>query len=107
MAIIILEGCDCSGKSTLAHELQRLTGYEIIKGSSFEIAELGEEGMHQYMLGLLDKKDVIIDRFYLSNYVYGNLYSYPTMTPAQLARLASKAEQKALTVYLTADVNVL
>lgn len=107
MSILILEGCDGAGKTTLANELHKLTGYEIVKGSSFEISQLGPERMFGYMMELLDRKNIIIDRFYMSNYVYGNLYAYPTMNEGQFADLANKTEKKALTVYVTATEEIL
>lgn len=107
MSIIILEGCDAVGKSSIAEDLARITGFEIIKGSSFEISQLGEDGMFKYMMDLLDKKNIIIDRFFWSNYVYGKLYDYPTMSIGQFARLANKAEANALTVYITANKEVI
>lgn len=108
MTTIILEGCDCSGKSRLAKKLQQITGYEIVQGSSFEIAKLGTDAMYEHMVELLDRKDIIIDRFYLSNYVYGNLFNYPTMNDEQFEHLAVLTEkQKALTVYVTANVQTL
>jgi thymidylate kinase len=107
MAIIILEGCDGAGKSTLAEELHRRTGYEIVKGSSFEIAQQGTTAMFDHMMGLLNRNNIIIDRFYMSNFVYGNLYGYPTMSKRQFIELSTAAEAKALTVYLTACPEVL
>lgn len=100
--IIILEGCDGAGKTTLANELHKHTGYEIVKGSSFEISEMGTDRMFDYMMKLLDRKNIIIDRFYLSNYVYGNLYAYPTMDVAQFSTLAYETQRKAATIYVTA-----
>jgi thymidylate kinase len=104
---IILEGCDCTGKSSLAKALAEKTGYEIVKGSSFEISELGQKGMFEYMKSLLNRKNIIIDRFFLSNYVYGNLFDYPTMTTAQFLVLSSKTQQKALNVYLYAHYSTI
>lgn len=107
MSIIILEGCDAVGKSSIAEDLARITGFETVKGSSFEISQLGEQGMFEYMMDLLDRENIIIDRFFWSNYVYGNLYDYPTMSDYQFTRLANKAERNALTVYITANHEVI
>lgn len=107
MSIIILEGCDAVGKSSIAEDLARITGFEIVKGSSFEISQLGEQGMFEYMMDLLDRENIIIDRFFWSNYVYGNLYNYPTMSDYQFTRLANKAERSALTVYITANEKII
>jgi thymidylate kinase len=105
--VIILEGCDCVGKTTFAEELARQTGYEVIKGSSFEISQLGADGMYKHMSDLLDRDNIIIDRFYLSNYVYGNLYNYPTMSDLQFEKLAIKTDFSALTIYLTASEDTI
>jgi thymidylate kinase len=108
MTIIILEGADGAGKTTLAKELQRISGLDIVKGSSFEISQLGQDEMYEHMNELLDRKDIIVDRFYMSNRVYGELYDYPTMRSMQFANLADKTEEKrALTVYVTADIDEL
>ncbi|MDS7057154.1 deoxynucleoside kinase [Klebsiella pneumoniae] len=107
MAIIILEGADCVGKTTFANELADKTGYAIVKGSSFEIAEKGADAMFAHMMSLLDLKDVIIDRFFYSNLVYGNLYDYPMMEYNQYLKLLDKMNQKALLVYLNAPTSVL
>lgn len=105
--IIILEGCDCAGKTTFAEKLSERTGYEILKGSSFEISELGADGMFEHMMKLLDKDNIIIDRFFYSNVVYGDMYHYPTMEIYQYKKLRDKMNEKALLVYLHAPTHVL
>lgn len=103
MGIIVLEGCDCVGKTTFAEMLAKKTGYEIVKGSSFEISELGADGMYEHMMELLDRDNIIIDRFFYSNLVYGKLYRYPMMDVSQYMNLATKLNQRALLVYLQAS----
>lgn len=105
--ILILEGCDCVGKTTFAERLSERTGYEIVKGSSFEISELGADGMFEHMMALLDRKDIIIDRFFYSNIVYGYMYNYPVMSIDQYLELRDKMNKKALLVYLHAPTAVL
>lgn len=95
---IILEGCDCTGKTTVAEKLSKKTGFEIVKGSSFEISQL--DNMFEYMMNLL-KKDVIIDRFYFSNLVYGDKYGYPMMKNYEYKELAW-ASRNSLVIYLYA-----
>lgn len=107
MAIIILEGVDCAGKTTFAEKLAERTGYAIVKGSSFEIAEYGAEKMFAHMMSLLDLNNVIIDRFFYSNLVYGSLYNYPMMEYSQYLQLREKMNKKALLVYLHAPTTVL
>lgn len=105
---IIFEGSDGVGKSTLINNLVKLTGKPVIKGSSFEISEGGAEAMFEWSKAvLLNNKDVIIDRFFYSNMVYGKMYDYPTMTPEQYEELNSIVNETAVVYYLTADTEVL
>ena len=105
--ILVLEGCDCVGKTTFAEMLAEKTGYEIVKGSSFEIAELGQDGMFEHMMNLLDRDNIIIDRFFYSNLVYGKLYNYPMMRTDQYDMLVDKLDRKGLTLYLHAPESVI
>jgi thymidylate kinase len=105
--IVILEGSDCVGKTTFAELLSEKTGYEVVKGSSFEISELGADGMFEHMMSLLDRDNIIIDRFLYSNLVYGKLFDYPMMTPEQYDTLVEKMDTKALAIYLHAPVGVI
>ncbi|AYP68364.1 thymidylate kinase [Bacillus phage vB_BcoS-136] len=107
MSIIILEGCDCVGKTTFAEMLAEKTGFEIVKGSSFEISELGADGMFEHMTNLLDKENIIIDRFFYSNLVYGKLFNYPMMSPNQYDELVEKLDSKALLLYLHAPTGTI
>ena len=104
---IILEGVDCSGKTTFAEKLAEKTGFEIAKGSSFETSKLGAAGMYKFMSDLLKRKDVIIDRLYLSNLIYGAKYNYPMMTRGQYAILSDMTNSFSLVVYLHAPVSVI
>lgn len=107
MGIIVLEGCDAVGKTTFANTLAEKTGYEVVKGSSFEISELGADGMFEHMMQLLDKDNIIIDRFFYSNLIYGRLFDYPMMTPEQYDMLIEKLDERALLVYLHASEGVI
>lgn len=104
---IILEGCDAVGKTTFAEILAKKTGFEVVKGSSFEISELGADGMFKHMMELLDRDDIIIDRFLYSNLVYGRLFDYPMMTPSQYDQLVEKLDETSLLVYLHAPQEII
>lgn len=104
---IILEGVDCSGKTTFAEKLSEKTRFEVIKGSSFNLAKLGADGMYQFMFDLLKRKDIIIDRLYLSNLIYGAKYDYPMMTEEQYASLSDMTDLFSLVVYLHAPIGVI
>jgi thymidylate kinase len=105
--IIVLEGSDCVGKTTFANMLAEKTGFEVVKGSSFEISELGADGMFKHMMELLDQKDIIVDRFFYSNLVYGKLFNYPMMTPEQYDELVEKLDKNALLLYLHAPESTI
>jgi thymidylate kinase len=105
--IIVLEGSDCVGKTTFANTLAEKTGYEVVKGSSFEISELGADGMFNHMMDLLDRDNIIIDRFFYSNLVYGRLFNYPMMTLEQYDMLVDKLDRKALLLYLHAPEGII
>lgn len=107
MGIFIIEGVDCTGKTTLAKELAKRTGYEIVKGSSFEIAKNGANYMFEYMSRLLDRENIIIDRFFHSNWVYSDVYNYDKMTIEQFSALANKVNHRALLVYLYANPDTI
>lgn len=105
--IIILEGIDCSGKSTLAKKLSERTGFEIVQGSSFEISQLGADGMFEHLVNLLENDDIIMDRTFYSNLVYGELFDYPMMTSEQYDILVETIDKNALVVYLYASSGVI
>lgn len=108
MSIIIVEGSDLVGKTTFAENLSKKTGYEIIKGSSFELSELGADAMFQYMMNLLDEDNIIVDRFFYSNLIYASIYDYPKLSYSQLMRLHQKMNRvKATLIYLHANDEVL
>ena len=83
---IILEGPDCSGKTTLAkHLLNHFAKHSQIHNSldenkNFVWRDLDRNILkkHKYLrashIESLEKKNIIIDRFWPSEFVYGNLF---------------------------------
>lgn len=73
--IIILEGCDCSGKTTLANAI--MTAYPnhvyIHNAVADDIGALHRNALYN-AIELSNTHCVIIDRLYLSEYVYGNIF---------------------------------
>lgn len=106
--LIIVEGVDCSGKSSLIDNLKDLTGYDSIRGSSFEIAELGVDGMYNYMMGLskLDKP-IIIDRYFLSNLVYASLYNKNMLSESHVDNIVNAIKDRSITIHLHAHEDVI
>lgn len=108
MSILILEGCDAVGKDTFAKILSKKTGYEIVRGSSFEISELGSDEMFRFSMELFDRKNIILNRSFYSNLVYGKLFNYPMMSSEQYDELVYKLDEKrAIVVYLHAPQGVI
>lgn len=69
--IIIIEGPDGSGKSTLAELLAKQTGYKVIHRSKPETDEEKKEMMTMYLDIINKNTNVIFDRCWYSEMVYG------------------------------------
>lgn len=73
--IVILEGCDCVGKTTVANMLSKILKYEVIKGSSFETAKCSPEELYEKYRENALKDNIILDRYFLSNMIYAEKYN--------------------------------
>lgn len=106
--IIIVEGADAVGKDTLIRNLQKLTNIDVARGSSFEMSIGGADKMFEESKELLLKEeDLILNRSFYSNAVYGPMYGYPTMTDEQLSELNKIVEDVGCIYYLKADTDVV
>jgi cytidylate kinase len=72
--LIILEGNECNFKSTVAEKLSNLIGFNVVKGSSFEMSKTTNEELFNKFNQLSNLNRTIIDRFIYSNLVYASLY---------------------------------
>jgi thymidylate kinase len=105
---IIIEGCDCSGKSTLINLLSDKYNLPVIKGSDFNIAKQGVDKMFDYMNSIFDKQEVIIlDRSFISNLVYAPLFDANMLTETHVKQLIEKIKAKSLTIHLQGDENTI
>lgn len=98
--VIILEGCDKCGKSTLAKVLSEKTGYPIVHfGAPKDRKECDEMfDMYRDYLGTHD--DVILDRSWYSDLVYGPIFrGRPSMNNAQVAMLERIVSRKGCVLY--------
>lgn len=83
--IIILEGPDGSGKTTLANKLAQQTGYTLLHRSQPKTEEDKKRMMDEYMQVIKSGKSCIFDRCWYSEMVYGpvmrdaSVISYPQM----------------------------
>lgn len=69
--IYILEGPDGAGKSTLAKQLQEQTGFEIVHRSKPKSEEEKKEMLAMYAVSIMNNDNVIFDRAWYSEMVYG------------------------------------
>lgn len=85
---IILEGNECTFKTTLADYLAERTKMPIMKGSSFNSALCTQDELFRFYKETFNRQGVIFDRSFYSNLVYGPLYpKYTTISQEQLAEL--------------------
>lgn len=107
--IYVLEGSDCCFKTTIAEKLSKLTGFEVIKGSSFELSKCTNEELNFFFTNLMALDDVIIDRSIYSNLVYASLYDdYAILNEAQVAEIEKTAKRRNVkTVFLTASADTI
>lgn len=108
---IILEGNELNFKTTVANKLHERLGYEIVKGSSFEIATGTNEAMYNHFQNIVNTDNVIIDRFIYSNMVYATEYpKYTILTKEQFEELDNRLFQEdgeTLILYLYTDKDTL
>lgn len=71
--IIIIEGVDGSGKTMLAEQLQEQTGYKLIHRSKPESEEEKQQMLKMYIDLITAGEDVIFDRCWYSEIVYGQI----------------------------------
>ena len=107
--IIILEGPDGAGKTTLAEKLKKQTGYMYLRRAQPKTEEEKQRMMEEYVQVIKSGKNCIFDRCWYSEMVYGpvmrddSVITYPQMY--QLERLLTK--HGAIVIYCTATKETL
>ena len=102
--IIILEGPDGAGKTTLAEKLKQQTGYTYLRRAQPKTEEDKKRMMEEYIQVIKSGKNCIFDRCWYSELIYGpimrdaSVITYPQMY--QLERLIAK--NGAILIYCTA-----
>lgn len=101
--IIIIEGPDGSGKTTLAEMLSRQTGFPVVHRTQPKSEEEKAKMMDGYVDAIKKGKNIIFDRCWYSEMAYGpimrdkSVISYPDMY--ELEQLLTK--RGALIIYCT------
>lgn len=109
MTIIAIDGPDGCFKSTVAEKLSKLTGFPIIKGSSFELSQCTNEQLNHFFVSLIALDDIIIDRTIYSNLVYASLYKdYAILNENQVAAIEKTlTKKKVKTAFLYASTETI
>ncbi|MEH7552868.1 deoxynucleoside kinase [Bacillus altitudinis] len=106
--IIILEGCDCCYKSTVAKQLSKKLDYKILRGSSFELAKRSQDSLYDYCFGLTEHDNLIIDRYIYSNLVYATMFpGHAKLSDEQVSIIEKKLLSNAKLIYLHARPEVI
>jgi len=100
--IIILEGCDKTGKTTLANKLFERTDFKMYKSSQPKKPPYEE---YMEMLDIIGKEDAIIDRFHLGEMVYGPIYrGKSNLTNIQFKYIEDRLKKlKTVVIYCSDD----
>lgn len=107
--IVMLEGVDGVGKSTIREILRDFLNVNSVRGSSFESAKQDGWDLFRWYTQLIthpDNKDVIMDRSFYSNMVYASLFEGYTLLPLEqiriLEQIVKTLHKDILVVYLNA-----
>lgn len=104
----LIEGPDGSGKSTIARTISQLYGHNIIHNSFPKTIEEGQN-MKQYYIDLMKSKNIVIDRGWWSEQVYGNIIrgkSWLSVSETNELTDMFLADDNMI-IYCTGDVKVL
>lgn len=108
MTLIILDANECNFKTTIAHKLHDKLGYEVTRGSSFELSQCTNNELHQRFLEFAQLDNVILDRFIYSNLVYASLYAdYSILTQEQVDEIEEIIKDNSIVVYLKAPTDTI
>ena len=98
--VIVLEGCDGTGKSTIAAALGSHHGYAVLHSAR---TPDGADLTERYNAILADPRRIVLDRSFISELVYGPLdHDRSRLMPGDAAALARRvAERGGVLVHLT------
>lgn len=106
--LILVEGVDCAGKTSLINLLSNALSFHVVKGSSFEHSQCDNTELFSKFKEMTKERMVVFDRFIYSNEVYAQLYDdFAILTDEQRREIENDISSRALLVYLEADIDVL
>ena len=106
--ILILEGADCAGKTSLINLLSSTLDFQVIKGSSFEHSQCNNTELFSKFKEMTKERMVVFDRFIYSNEVYAQLYDdFAILSDGQRREIETDISSRALLIYLEADIDIL
>lgn len=106
--IIVIEGSDCTGKTTLIEQLSSQLNFKIIKGSSFEHSQCTNAELFEKFKDMTKERMVVFDRFIYSNEVYAQLYDdFAILNDEQRREIELVVSDRAVVIYLEADIQTL
>lgn len=109
--IIVVEGSDASGKTTLVNKLSEQLNIEVVHGSSFEQAQCPQEQLYAKFLSMIiNNKNIILDRYIYSNLVYASLFKdFAIISKEQQNKLEQMLRDlhNAKVYYLYADKEII
>ena len=90
--LIVLDGCDGTGKTTLAAALANRHGHSIVHAT---LTPAGSDLFAKYQAMLARPGPVVLDRSFVSELVYGPIdRGYSRLTLGQTARLAAATARR-------------
>ena len=109
--MIILEGNETTGKTTVSSKIKEKLGWSVIKGSSFEQSQCTNTELFNKFLHMVttDNDNIIFDRFIYSNLVYADLYNdFAILSSTQVRLIEEEMKRKNVkTFYLWASLPTL
>lgn len=107
--ILIIVGVDCSGKDTLIEELHKRTGYDVHRGSSFNLTHgKSQDELFESFMSFTKMNNIILNRYYMCNHVYAPLYNdYAQIREEDMRFIERELQGDALVIHLYADEDVI
>lgn len=106
--LILIDGVDCTYKSTITQKVSEKLNIPWIKGSSFQLSNCSNEELFSHFKEQTELDNMIIERTIYSNQTYATIYEdYAILTDEQRHYIEDKLKNKAIVYYLFANDEVI